>query len=225
MKTRIGLVGLLIVLMPAAWADETRYVCEHGVGFSVEYGGSAAGRALATLDIDGHTEVLQRMPSASGARYGNATTIFSTKGREAMLERRNLPPVRGCHVLGLAMIPREASVPPPAPSGPQVRGTLSYRERIALPADAVAVIQVQDVSHPDAPPALLAEKRIATEGAQVPIPFVVDVAPDLLRDRGRVVVTARIFSGGQLLFESAVAVPVLTQGHGSQVLLPMKRAE
>lgn len=49
-------------------------------------------------------------------------------------------------------------------------GRLSYRERMALPAEGVIIVQLLDVSLADAPAEILAEKHLTPEG-QVPVDF------------------------------------------------------
>jgi putative lipoprotein len=45
-----------------------------------------------------------------------------------------------------------------------VTGSVSYRERIALPPDAVVKVQLSDVSRQDAPAPLIAETTVQPEG-------------------------------------------------------------
>src|SRR3546814_14991803 len=52
-----------------------------------------------------------------------------------------------------------------------VRGSLTYRERIALPPGSVAEVTLQDVSRADAPSTILARHTIPLVGRQVPVPF------------------------------------------------------
>src|SRR3546814_13421730 len=47
-----------------------------------------------------------------------------------------------------------------------VRGSLTYRERIALPPGSVAEVTLQDVSRADAPSTILARQTIPLEGRQ-----------------------------------------------------------
>src|SRR3546814_19334265 len=56
-----------------------------------------------------------------------------------------------------------------------VRGSLTYRERIALPPGSVAEVTLQDVSRADAPSTILARQTIPLEGRQVPVPFALQV--------------------------------------------------
>src|SRR6056297_1666139 len=52
-------------------------------------------------------------------------------------------------------------------------GEVTYRERIALPPDAVLMVEVTAIDR-----SMIAEARIATEDRQVPIPFEIDVPGD-----------------------------------------------
>ncbi len=53
---------------------------------------------------------------------------------------------------------------------PMIDGEVSYRERIALPPNAVVKVQLTDVSLADAPETVVAEQTIEPAG-QVPIKF------------------------------------------------------
>ncbi len=59
---------------------------------------------------------------------------------------------------------------PMAASAKTVTGTAAYRERIALPPDAVLEVSLEDVSRADAPADLIARTTVDPAG-QVPIPF------------------------------------------------------
>ena len=56
---------------------------------------------------------------------------------------------------------------------PTLSGTVAYRERIALPPDAVLTVRLLDVSRADAASVTLGETRVETDGRQVPLPFTV----------------------------------------------------
>ena len=56
----------------------------------------------------------------------------------------------------------------------KVTGSVTYRERIALPPSAVVTVKLVDVSLADAPSVLIAEQVIRTEGRQVPFEFALD---------------------------------------------------
>ena len=50
-----------------------------------------------------------------------------------------------------------------------ITGTLSYPERVALPPESIAIIEVRDASSADGP--VITEQGIVLQGRQVPIPF------------------------------------------------------
>src|SRR5690606_16714460 len=54
-----------------------------------------------------------------------------------------------------------------------ITGTLTYRQRIALPQGALVRVQLLDVSRADAPAILMGEHSFVSEH-QVPLPFMVE---------------------------------------------------
>ena len=54
-----------------------------------------------------------------------------------------------------------------------IRGELTYRQRIALPADAIAVVELRDARSAGAP---IAEQKIPLDGKQVPVAFELTVS-------------------------------------------------
>ena len=94
----------------------------------------------------------------------------------------------------------------------EVTGTVSYRQRIALPPDAVLTVQIQDVSLADAPAVVIGEQVIKEPG-QVPIPYAVEYSYRDIEDSHRYTMQARIEDAeGKLLFINDTAFLVLTQG-------------
>lgn len=102
-----------------------------------------------------------------------------------------------------------------------VTGTVTYRQRIALPADAVVRVQLLDVSLMDTSARLLGEQVIQPEHS-VPIPFVIEYDPGQVDERMSYSVSASIRSGARLLFVSDVNYPVLTRGNSNRVDLVLK---
>ena len=117
----------------------------------------------------------------------------------------------------------ESAAPPtPAPvASATVTGTATYRERIALPADAELIVQLLDVSLADAPPTVVAEQRIAP--VRVPAAFTLTYDPAQIDQRQSYAVSARVERGGKQLFVTDTRHPVLTQGGGSTVDIIMTR--
>jgi len=96
-----------------------------------------------------------------------------------------------------------------------VSGDAVYRQRIALPEDAVVIVQIRNISLADAPPeqTLLGEQIIENPG-QVPVPFRVRYHSDEVIENAMYGVGARIEDGnGNLLFISTEATPVITLGN------------
>ncbi|TKG01549.1 YbaY family lipoprotein, partial [Vibrio lentus] len=52
-----------------------------------------------------------------------------------------------------------------------ISGTVSYRERIALPENAVVTVTLEDISLADAPSTVIATQEFTTDGKQVPFAF------------------------------------------------------
>lgn len=88
--------------------------------------------------------------------------------------------------LAVVMVPGCATVEPtpaPAPAAGKaepaakvIRGSIVYREKVALPPDAELVVQLLDVTKPDKP-VVNAEATIRTDGGQVPIRFALPLDP------------------------------------------------
>jgi uncharacterized lipoprotein YbaY len=96
-----------------------------------------------------------------------------------------------------------------------VTGTITSRQRIALPEDAVVTINLADVSLADAKAITIGEQTITNPG-QVPIPFKVHYDPDDIDPRFTYAIQVRITDGsGKLLFTNTSSYPVITHGNPS----------
>ncbi len=98
-----------------------------------------------------------------------------------------------------------------------VSGTVTYRQRSALPATAVLTVKLVDVSRQDVSSITIAEQGVETAGKQVPFSF--DMAYDRSKivERNRYAVQAEIRDGGRLLFITDTNYPVITQGNPRNV--------
>lgn len=110
----------------------------------------------------------------------------------------------------------------PALSG-KVTGSVTYRERIALPPDAVVQVALLDVSRVDAAATVISEQTIVP-GQAVPIPFELPYDPQAIDSRLVYAVRATIKVGENSLFVTDTHYPVLTRGHGEQVDLVLVRS-
>lgn len=82
-----------------------------------------------------------------------------------------------------------------------LKGEVTYRERVALPPDAVLSVQLADVSLADAPAAIIGERKVAPAG-QVPISFEIRFDPSVIRPKMTYTLQARITADNKLLFVS-----------------------
>jgi len=103
-----------------------------------------------------------------------------------------------------------------------VRGTATYRERMALPPDAVLEVTLEDVSRMDVPAEVIGRVEIADPG-NPPYPFEIPYDADAIDERHSYSVRARITRDGTLMFTTDTATPVLTRGAGNEVELLLKR--
>jgi putative lipoprotein len=104
-----------------------------------------------------------------------------------------------------------------------VSGTVSYKERMALPADAVIEVELADVSKADAAARVIARTTVSPDGRQVPIPFELSYDPSAVSPNGTYAVRAVIRSGGQMLFTTDTRYLVITGGRPSRVNLVLVR--
>lgn len=101
-------------------------------------------------------------------------------------------------------------VPPPAVHQGLLSGTVTYRERVALPPGANVSVRLWDALEPPST-ATVGEAKFVAQG-QVPLPFELFFAPDLIQEAHPYAARARISVEGVTVYESPTPVPVLTMG-------------
>lgn len=82
--------------------------------------------------------------------------------------------MRGITAAGLVAALATACSPyhgTPAAAAAVVSGTVTYRERSALPDDAVVRVQLADISRQDVAATTVAQATLRPAGRQVPLPF------------------------------------------------------
>jgi putative lipoprotein len=105
------------------------------------------------------------------------------------------------------------------PAGAQssaVNGAVTYLQRSALPPDAIVTVRLSDVSKADAPAEVISEQTIPAEGKQVPFPYTLAYDPAKIVESHDYAVSARIESGGKLLFISTQRYAVITKGNPTE---------
>jgi putative lipoprotein len=128
------------------------------------------------------------------------------------LSKRHVPILLVLAVAAIAML---VALPVSAQS-PAVTGAVTYLQRSALPPDAILTVRLSDVSKADAPAELISEQTIPTEGKQVPFPYTLPYDPAKILENHEYAVSARIESGGKLLFISTQRYAVITRGNPTE---------
>jgi putative lipoprotein len=93
-----------------------------------------------------------------------------------------------------------------------ITGTVTYRNRVALPPTGVIEVTLADVSLADAPAKVISTQKIEAGGKQPPFPYELPYDPAQIDPRMTYSVSARITDGSELLFISDTHIPVLTRG-------------
>jgi putative lipoprotein len=97
-----------------------------------------------------------------------------------------------------------------APRSYAVNGTVSYRERLILPADSVIVVRLEDVTRGQSYPEVVSEQRIVPNSMAV-TQFSLPYQYGTLNPNATYVVNAWIEQGGRVLFRNNKVYQVLTK--------------
>lgn len=98
-------------------------------------------------------------------------------------------------------------------SAETLRGTVTYRERMALPPGAEVEVKLLDVSRADAPAIVLAETTLQP-GHAAPFPFALDYDAAAIAQGHSYALQARITAGGRLLFITTTRHPAFENPAG-----------
>jgi putative lipoprotein len=204
------------------------YSCDGGVKLTVGYSESAA-----KVTYNGHVYLMKQVMSADGGRYSDGKLVWWSKGNGGFLAETDDDSPTG----GKQLATNCAGTPAPAAnvasgesvtsatvSSGLVTGTVSYLYRIAMPPNAVAVVQLQDVSHADTAAPIIAEQKITFGDRQVPLPFELKFDPSTIDPKHRYAVRVTIVVDGVVRFHTDHAYPVITRGHPSKLDLVLKQS-
>jgi putative lipoprotein len=189
------------------------YVCEGDT--KVLVGTSGGTTRVAFKD---HIYIMKQVEAASGTKYSDGSVVWWIKGEEGSLEDDSKPEkkqllAKDCHLQTPVVPPTNVA----ATSTATVSGTVSYVQRIAMPPEAVLIVQLQDISQADAASKPIAEQKITFGQRQVPIPFELTFDPAKIDQKHGYSISARILTGNDVRFISDKSHPVLTQGNPSKV--------
>jgi len=97
---------------------------------------------------------------------------------------------------------------------PTVTGTVTYREKVELPAEGVVmIIRVEDISRADAPAVTIGEQVIENPIHEVPVPFEIAYDPDDIDERFTYAMRVRVEVDGKLWFTNTSRYLVITHGY------------
>lgn len=93
-----------------------------------------------------------------------------------------------------------------------IAGTLTYRDRMALPDDSVVTVTLEDISLADAPAVKIAEITFTTEGYQVPLNFTLNYDTAKIDPKHTYSVSAKVYSNNELIRNTTDNYSVITNG-------------
>lgn len=99
-----------------------------------------------------------------------------------------------------------------------VTGTVSYRQRIALPPGAILEVLLLDTSRANEPPLVLTRKEIRPT-TQVPISFTLPYDPGKIDESHTYALRARILVKGRVWAMNTLHDRVITQGNPTEVAI------
>lgn len=209
-------IGLVLAAGPAGAAFKIaasgRYVCADGslaVISEQPYG--------TILRHRGRDVPLSRRWAFSGFAYAGDDTRLRGHGKEGAktLMITTAGAAVSCHAVPAAATPGVAT------------GTLSYRARIALRADAIVAVELRDTARADAAAPLLARTVLRPRGNQVPLYWRLTFDPRRIAHPARPSLSARITdAGGRLLWisDTFTPVPVTTNGSHAEAEIRLVQA-
>jgi len=166
---------------------------------------------------------MKQAEAASGTRYSNGAIVWWSKGEEGFLEddtnaERPLKLAENCKL-------ERTSGPGEATGSGVVSGTVAYRERMAMPENAVLIMQLQDISTGGAAPEVIAEQRYTFAGHQVPLPFELHYDAGKIDSAHTYALSARISVGGQVIFLNSTTYKVITQNNPTKADMVLQMVE
>lgn len=202
-------------LRPAIKWKRFDYTCENNVKITVYlHDNTAKVRYLDNL------YVMRQTVSADGTRYSNGKVVWWSKGTEGFLQE-DTPDGNGQKIVKDCYLEKS---PAEEPSFGTVAGTITYLVRMALPAQAVIEVQLQDVSRADAPATVVAQEKFALGQRSAPVPFTLKYDTAKIDPKHTYAVNAKILLAGELRFVNKETYRVLTLGNPNKVdmvLLPV----
>ncbi|GIU22782.1 lipoprotein [Shewanella colwelliana] len=102
----------------------------------------------------------------------------------------------------------------------EIQGEVWFKERIALPAEAILSVQLQDVSKMDVPAVVIAE--LERSDVTTPAPFQFVIPSDQFEPGHRYAIGAKITLGDELMFINTQSYPIDISNQGPMSVLIQK---
>jgi uncharacterized lipoprotein YbaY/membrane-bound inhibitor of C-type lysozyme len=178
------------------FVEPRRFVCADALSVAM-----SASLEAAVLTFRGDTFQMREVPLPSGSLYTDGQRAWRGPVTARMFAESDGDAVfaRGCQP---GMVDETRTI----------TGTIAYRTRQALPANAVVELRLLDTSRADAPAIPVARRVLVTKGEQVPLSWSLTYAPAALETGHRYQIQATIALDGRVRFRSTTAYPVLADG-------------
>jgi uncharacterized lipoprotein YbaY/membrane-bound inhibitor of C-type lysozyme len=168
-----------------------QYKCERGATVTVSLADTTA-----KVLYDNKEYLMKQTISADGNRYSDGQLVWWGKGDGGFLQEDS-PAGNGKMLVKDCKLERPAEV-----FGGTITGTVSYRQRMALPPEAKIHVQLLDMSVWEMPPPVIAEETFTVGNRQVPVAFELKVDPAKMDRRHTYALRARIVVGYDIWFLS-----------------------
>jgi uncharacterized lipoprotein YbaY len=164
----------------------------------------------ARLTLNSHIYNMKKVEADSGTKYAQGSVVWSSTGDDGFLADNTDPThpkmlADECHL--------QSSYPAVASIAGSLKGTATFGQQPTLPADAVLIVQLRDLTHDaDDPAAVLAEERVPLKGRKSPVSFALTYDPTKITAAVPFGVSASITGHDKLLFVlvKAATIPDLT---------------
>jgi uncharacterized lipoprotein YbaY len=158
----------------------------------------------------------------STTKYAEGSVVWSSTGEDGFL-------VDNADIAHPKMLAEEchlqSSFPVTASTSSSIKGTATFGQHPTLPADALLIVQLRDLTHDaDDPAAVLAEERIPLSGRKSPVSFAMTYDSAKITVKAPFGVSASITGHGKLLFVLVRAVTLPDLGNPAPVRLVLSRA-
>lgn len=180
------------------------------VGDELSFGPMATTRRVGSPEVmDQQRRLLAALSRPSHLRWEGSRLVLAHEAASTRLVRQPS-----------GNTPGAATRAPATGSRLIVRGSVTYRERVAIPAQAALVVRLLDSSQGE--PVVLAE-QVVRQPRRVPVRFELALPTTAVDPDAWLSVDAQLFSGNELLWASEGSYPVLTRGASDLVQVTLRR--